>query len=154
MEDVFENDVIENDSDPKPLKEKKVRKKRQVSEATKERLRAQLKKGRATAMANRKKKLAAKKEKSKKISTPIITEPIKEESPVMKPTPEEEPIKEKPRSPKKEVIVEKPPPSQNKETPTVVNTAPAPAPRIISKPINIPPPLSYQSTFKKMKRKW
>ena len=147
-------EVFENDADPKPKKEKIIKKKRAVSPKTKERLRAQLKKGRATALANRKRKLAAKKEKSKKISTPIITEPIKEESPVMKPTPEEEPIKEKPRSPKKEVIVEKPPPSQNRETPTVVNTAPAPAPRIISKPINIPPPLSYQSTFKKMKRKW
>ena len=146
-------DVFENDSDPKPIKEKKVRKKREVSEATKKRLREQLKKGRATALANRKRKLADKKEKSKKISTPIITEPIKKESPVMAPVPKEEPKVEPPPSPKKEVVVNKPPTPKIKEEPRVVNT-PAPVPRIISEPINIPPPLAYQSTFRKMKRKW
>jgi len=145
-------DVFENDSDPKPIREKKVRKKREVSEATKKRLREQLKKGRATALANRKRKLAEK--KSNKKSADIVTAPIKEESvAVEKPVPKEETKEERPPSPKKEVVVEKPPTPKIKEEPRVVNT-PAPVPRIISEPINIPPPLTYQSTFRKMKRKW
>ena len=143
-------EVFENDSDPKPLKEKKVRKKRQVSEATKKRLREQLKKGRATALANRKRKLAEK--KSNKKSADIVTAPIKEESVVVKePVQKEETKVEPPPSPK-EVVVNKPPTPKVKE-PRVVNT-PTPVPRIISEPIKIPPPLPYQSTFKKMKRKW
>ena len=145
-------DVFENDSDPKPIREKKVRKKREVSEATKKRLREQLKKGRATALANRKRKLAEK--KSNKKSADIVTAPIKEESvAVEKPVPKEETKEERPPSLKKEVVVEKPPTPKIKEEPRVVNT-PAPVPRIISEPINIPPPLTYQSTFRKMKRKW
>ena len=144
-------DVFENDSDPKPIKEKKVRKKRQVSEATKKRLREQLKKGRATALANRKRKLAEK--KSNKKSADIVTDTVKEKPPVMAPVPKEETKVEPPPSPKKEVVVNKPPTPKIKEEPRVVNT-PAPVPRIISEPINIPPPLEYQSTFKKMKRKW
>ena len=147
------DEVFENDTDPKPLKEKKIRKKRVVSEATKKRLREQLKKGRATALANRKRKLAEKKEKSNKKSVNIVTAPIKEESVVVsEPVPKEEPIKEKPRSPKKEEVVNTPSPPKVKE-PMIVKT-PTPAPRIISEPIKIPPPLEYQSTFRKMKRKW
>ena len=146
-------EVFENDSDPKPIKEKKVRKKRVVSEETKKRLREQLKKGRATALANRKRKLAEKKEKSKKISTPIITDTVKKESPVKDPEPvKETKVEPPPPSQKKEEVVNTPSPPKVKE-PMIVKT-PTPAPRIITKPINIPPPLPYQSTFKKMKRKW
>jgi hypothetical protein len=144
-------DVFENDSDPKPIKEKKVRKKRQVSEATKKRLREQLKKGRATALANRKRKLAEK--KSNKKSADIVIDTVKEEPPIKEPVLTKETKVEPPPSPKKEVVVNKPPTPKIKEEPRVVNT-PAPVPRIISEPINIPPPLEYQSTFKKMKRKW
>ena len=72
MDEIFEDDtvnepkeVIVNEPEEvivaKPIKEKKVRKKRVVTEATKKRLRAQLKKGRETALANRKRKLAEKK---------------------------------------------------------------------------------------------
>ena len=152
MEEVFEND-------PKPLKEKKIRKKRVVSEETKKRLRAQLAKGRATALANRKKKLAAKNAKKKPEikSPPKVVEPIKEELVSTKePVPKEEPKIESPRSTKKEVVVNKPPPPKIKEEPKVVDTPAPPAavrPRI-SEPIPIPPPLEYQSTFRKMRRKW
>ena len=147
------DEVFENDTDPKPLKEKKIRKKRVVSEATKKRLREQLKKGRATALANRKRKLAEKKEKSNKKSVNIVTAPIKEESVVVsEPVPIKETKVERPPSPKKEEVVNTPSPPKVKE-PMIVKT-PTPAARIISKPINIPPPLEYQSTFRKMKRKW
>ena len=145
-------EVFENDADPKPKKEKIIKKKRAVSPKTKERLRAQLKKGRATALANRKRKLAEKKEKSNKKSVDIVIDTVKEKPPIKEPTPKEETIKEKPRSPKKEEVVNTPSPPKVKE-PMIVKT-PTPAARIISKPINIPPPLEYQSTFRKMKRKW
>lgn len=144
-------EVFENDNDPKPLKEKKVRKKRVVSEDTKKRLRAQLKKGRATALANRKKKLA---EKQAKLKSPPKVVEVKEEPPAETPT-KEEPKVEQPPSPKKEVREKKPPTPKIKEEPRVVNTPPPPAPRMKpSPPIAIPPPLEYQSTFKKMRRKW
>tara|TARA_R110002012_G_scaffold310971_2_gene519846 strand:- start:253 stop:726 length:474 start_codon:yes stop_codon:yes gene_type:complete len=157
MEEVFENDI-----DPKPLKEKKVRKKRVVSEDTKKRLRAQLKKGRATALANRKKKLA---EKQAKLKSPPKVVEVEEEPPTETPTKEvsNEEFQDKknkkydvtpPPSPKKEVREKKPPTPKIKEEPRVVNTPP-PAPRLKpSPPIAIPPPLEYQSTFKKMRRKW
>tara|TARA_R110000796_G_scaffold88214_2_gene189933 strand:+ start:1131 stop:1577 length:447 start_codon:yes stop_codon:yes gene_type:complete len=147
------DDVFENDKDPKPLKEKKIRKKRVVSEETKKRLRAQLAKGRATALANRN----AKKAKNKKIkSESKVVEPVKEVAATAK----EPEIKETPKPAKKEVIAVQSPPKP-KEEPMIVNSQPTPKPEpriekpiIISQPIDIPPPLEYQSTFKKMRRKW
>ena len=144
------DEVFENDPDPKPKREKIINKKRAVSPKTKERLRAQLKKGRATALANRKRKLAEK--KSKKKSVPKVIDTVKEEPPIKEPLPQEETKVERPPSPAKEVVVNEPSPPKVKE-PMIVKT-PTPAPRPISEPINIPPPLEYQSTFKKMKRKW
>mgnify|MGYP003664204496 CR=1 FL=1 len=146
------DDVFENDKDPKPLKEKKIRKKRVVSEETKKRLRAQLAKGRATALANRN----AKKAKNKKIkSESKVIDTVKEEPPIKEPE-----IKETPKPAKKEVIAVQSPPKP-KEEPMIVNSQPTPKPEpriekpiIISQPIDIPPPLEYQSTFKKMRRKW
>lgn len=143
-------EVFENDADPKPKKEKIIKKKRAVSPKTKERLRAQLKKGRATALANRKRKLAEK--NSKKKSVPKVIDTVEEEPPIKEPVPKKETKVEKPPSPKKEVVVNAPSPPKVKE-PMIAKT-PTPAPRPISEPINIPPPLEYQSTFKQMRRKW
>ena len=72
MDEIFEDNTVDKPKEvivnepeevivAKPIKEKKVKKKRVVTEATKKRLRAQLKKGRETALANRKRKLAEKK---------------------------------------------------------------------------------------------
>ncbi len=151
MEEVFE-------TDPKPLKEKKVRKKRVVSEATKKRLRAQLAKGRATALANRKKKLAAKNAKLKKPeikSPPKVVDTVKEVavSAAKEPIPKKD-IEETP----KEVTVNKATTPKIKEEPKVVDTPAPPANPVVNKiilePIAMPPPLEYQSTFRKIRRKW
>ena len=58
VDDVEENEVVEPEIEEPVVEEpvKKVRKKRVLSEEQKERLRAQLKKGRETSLANRRKK--------------------------------------------------------------------------------------------------
>ena len=155
MEEVFEseNEVV-------VPKVKKPRKKRVVSEATKTRLRAQLKKGRETARLNRLKKKNAKGIKSK----PKLVESKKVEDTPAEPTIKkkiiekvavveksiEKPIEKVADKPKPE-----PPPPKIIEEPRVVNkplerSEPIPIP--VKEPI--PEPLPYQSTFKKARRKW
>ena len=71
LEPIFENEVVEPVAEPKPepvvaetepaVKAKPVKKKRVLTEEQKERLRNQLKKGRETSLANRKKRAQLKK---------------------------------------------------------------------------------------------
>ena len=153
MEEVFESDAV---AVPKV---KKPRKKRVVSEETKTRLRAQLKKGRETARLNRLKKKnakAGKKTESKVVESkevdstpePVIKEKVKvveKVAVVEKPKEIVKPIeKEKPK--------EKPLPPPKVKEPMVVNK-PIFKP---SSPINIPKPepLPYQTTYRKSRRKW
>ena len=162
MDEVFENNDIP------VIAKTKVKKKRQNTEATKKRLREQLKKGRETARLNRLKKKKAKESKNK--SKPKVEAVQKE--PVSEPITQEEPKQEKPKVAKvkvakvakvevapveeKEVVVNKPSTPKIKEEPRIVEK-PLPALTQInnmSAPIDIPPPLKYQSTFRAMKRKW
>ena len=152
MEEVFEseNEVV-------VPKVKKPRKKRVVSEATKERLRAQLKKGRETARLNRLKKKNAKagiKSKPKLVASKKV-EDTPEPKPEPKPDPEPvvkkiiiEKVAEPKPEPKSEPKPELPPPKP-KEEPRVVNK-----PLETTAPIPIVVPLPYQSTFRKARRKW
>tara|TARA_R110000782_G_scaffold66401_3_gene134656 strand:+ start:325 stop:816 length:492 start_codon:yes stop_codon:yes gene_type:complete len=162
------DEVFENNEEP-VIAKTKVKKKRQNTEETKKRLREQLKRGRETARLNRLKKKKAKDLKNK----PKPKVETVEKEPVSEPITQEEPKQEKPKVEKvkkiavlkkvevapveeKEVVVNIPSPPKIKEEPMIVET-PLPALKQInsmSPPINIPPPLKYQSTFRSMKRKW
>ena len=153
MEEVFEseNEVV-------VPKVKKPRKKRVVSEATKTRLRAQLKKGRETARLNRLKKKNAK--AGKKTESKVVVSKKVEDTPAeptIKKIIEKVAVVEKSIEKPIEKVADK---SESQSTPKVKEPRIVNRPLERSEPINIPvkepipEPLPYQSTFKKARRKW
>ena len=143
-------EVFESENEVNIPKVKKPRKKRVVSDATKERLRAQLKKGRETARLNRLKKKNAKAGIKSQAKTVVSKKVEDTPKPEPEPEPEPEPVIEKVAEPVAEPKPE-PPPPKIKEEPRVVNK-----PLERTEPIAIPKlePLPYQSTFKNARRKW
>ena len=141
-------EVFESENEVNIPKVKKPRKKRVVSDATKERLRNQLKKGRETARLNRLKKKNAKAGIKSQAKT-VVSKKV-EDTPKPEPEPEPEPVIEKVAEPVAEPKPEPPPPKIIEE-PRVVNK-----PLERTEPIDIPKPepLPYQSTFKNARRKW